>query len=477
MFISALLQDLSVVFDLYFDRKTCKKIAKNVTLIEEEPDIDEAGPQRGVIYSVKSKEGSRYGMIRIFPSNGLVFWHSSCLSTSSEISMAQLKEGSLVEFHIRIRSGIRCAVNIALHAPPSNNSPLNTDQEAEGYVVSVVTGLCHGVIVDWGTCDAVWDIYVDPMTAIARIHEGAIAKEEGKQGIQADIWSKSDVSLLSAGTGTGSSGFAEHAAETKLVEQAVNEEGSKEKKVWCTPIPRAPIPFEAPSEGCSPPPVGAMLRCSVVMNWAASPAPILLKPLALDDERCSRPLTAAGRYQGIVNRVRLRVTDAAAVSMMEIRREFDSDLAPKEEGLTSSADGLSSSTMKMCYAEEGVTDGSRRRGTLFSVGDPVEFLLIPNTDLAVGVVNLRAPISYVRPKKEKDSGNGEMTSLQRTPINLELKSGGGVGKAATVILMAEGPPDDAATGFAKDWRAKPSAEFYNGLSWSKQLLSHLYSEE
>jgi hypothetical protein len=82
-------KDLEVLFDLCFDKKTNKKIAKNVRLTDE-PIPGLQGDNYGILDVVVSRNG-KFGFIRCIPTDEKLFWHSTGAAPGA--NQADLSEG------------------------------------------------------------------------------------------------------------------------------------------------------------------------------------------------------------------------------------------------------------------------------------------------------------------------------------------------------------------------------------------------
>lgn len=385
-----LFKDSIVVMDIYYDRRVGRLIARDVVVKEEVPP-DAQGEQRGVVAVVKSKtQNSRYGLLRVYPTNEKIFWHSSCVRNGVDIC-----EGMEVGFKLRLRSGIRCAVDIS----PSNG--LNREEIAEGLVEAVVMEGVNAIIVKVNECSAIKDVYIDLENAVYKIKRGDV-----------EMWSR------------------DASSATNSREDSAEQDPNKATQFF-TPVPRSPIPIESGEQALMP---GSVVRCRAVMNWALSMVPVRLIVTEVSN-------AVAMRYRGVVNRVKVR---AGVALLTELKKDALLESGQPMEGWQPDADDV------MCYSEESML---KRRGV--HVGDLVDFTVFPGTAIAFNISEHRV-------------GGTEQEVVFRKSVNSALKSG--TAKAAgSVIIMAEGPPEDNAVGFKSGWRDAPSLE---DLSWA-HLLAHL----
>jgi cold shock CspA family protein len=318
----------SVVFDLYFDRKSGRRVARNMTVHEVVPD-GLGGQQLGVVQVIKSKNNARYGIIRVFPTHEKLFWHSSCVLSRAE----DLREGMEVSYLIRVRGGTRCAVDIT----PTASSFLSVDLVAEGRVQVVVVEGGRGVIVDTGDCDAIAGVYVDLVTSLASL-SGASTASWSKQTLKERPCGDAEVLNKPA---------ALEAGETMEDPAALH---------FFIPCERTAIPLDQGADLK----LGSIVWCKPVLRWAASISPVRLTQAEV-------PVGIAGRYRGIVKRVKLK--NSEGVSFCEVEKD----------SVVTAAGGLDDvkaiDAPMFCFVEE-------KRKQLH-VGELVEFMALPGLPIAV----------------------------------------------------------------------------------------------
>ena len=320
-----LFKDSIVLGDIYYDRRVGRLIARDVVVKEEVPP-DAQGEQRGVIAVVKSKtQSSRYGLLRVYPTNEKIFWHSSCVAKGVDVC-----EGMEVGFKIRLRSGLRCAIDIF---PISG---LNREDVAEGQVEAVVLDGGNAIIVKISECPQLKDVYIDLENAVNKVKRGDF-----------EMWNRDTPSSLNQR------------------EESTEQDPNKATQFF-TPLPRSPIPIESGEHVLVP---GSVINCRVVMNWALSMVPVRLTVTDVSN-------TVAKRYRGVVNRVKVR----AGVSFLtELKKDAILEDGQPVEGWQPDADDV------MCYSEESML---KRRGV--HVGDLVDFNVFPCTAIAFSISEHRA---------------------------------------------------------------------------------------
>lgn len=179
-----LAKDLTVEFDLLIDKRTMKKIGKNVHLTDEPileefddrnmminhdmKEFKETGSLRyGVIDSIVGVKSGKFGFIRCIPSDEKLFWHSSSILksyTAPSIAVSEMDvensihDGQVIAFELRRRGGMRCAVNIN----PLISNEIFSEQLIDGLNIVLIVENQIGVIIDPSLCPLLlkklWDI-------------------------------------------------------------------------------------------------------------------------------------------------------------------------------------------------------------------------------------------------------------------------------------------------------------------------------
>lgn len=311
-----LMKDSVAVCDIFFDRRVGRLIGRGVVVKEEIP-LDAIGEQRGVVAVVKSKTpNSRYGLLRVHPTNEKVFWHSSCVLNGLEVC-----EGMEVAFLLRIRNGLRCAIDIT----PTGG--LNREEVVDGLVEAVVLEGGKAIIMKTGECPQLQNVYNDLDRAVEMVKKG-----------DAELWTR------------------EASSSTPVPDE--NNDHEPKSMQFFTPVARTPIPFE--SDGHEPTP-GSVVWCRAIMNWVVSIAPVRLNVVEILN-------VSAKRYRGVVNRVKVR---GGGTLLTELKKDALLEDGQPVEGWLPDADDI------ICYSEETL---SRRRA--LHIGDLVEFRVFPNSAIA-----------------------------------------------------------------------------------------------
>ena len=112
--------DLTVTFDLYIDRGSNQRIAREVTLTDEPADdLSVAQQVLGVLEVVASRGHFKYGYLRCIETDEKLFWSTAGCSSSSD---HLLIEHAPVLYSVRRRGGLRTAVDLAAVVNSAENT-------------------------------------------------------------------------------------------------------------------------------------------------------------------------------------------------------------------------------------------------------------------------------------------------------------------------------------------------------------------
>ena len=148
------MKDLTVNYDLYLDKRTNKKIGKNIILTDE-IITNEIEHQYGVIEVIIGIKSGRYGFIRCIPTDEKLFWHSSGLNPLNIDTI--FNEGQEISFNIHKRGGLRCAINITLLPTKS----LYTELVLKGQCTAIIINTGKLIIIDSNECSLLDKKYWD----------------------------------------------------------------------------------------------------------------------------------------------------------------------------------------------------------------------------------------------------------------------------------------------------------------------------
>lgn len=432
-----IMKDLQVLLDIYYDRKTGYRVAKNVTLTDDpvvdsiedsdlihyesigfsvpeyhDPDFTGSRASYGVIDICKGK----FGFIRRIASDEKLFYHATAVvayfthSSRTEVDTNDIQEGRPVLFFIRKRGGLRCAVNIRL----LDIGSLRGLSILRATLTAVSAGEGRFILTDVTNCPLLSN----------KISNISMAISTSKHGIKAGTVSRSWRS-----EGTVDSAPSGSSAQCADEEVELTSNAESDLKYFTT---LASIPLFAKDD---PPHLreisaGAMVTCQAVVDWAAQRFPVMLCNVTKVENG-----GFVGRRTGIISKLKVLLKDK------------DFDLSEITESPASRAASNSSQEVWFCDSRD------LRRGA--NAGDEVDFIGVDGTQIAVDVISKLAMSSST-------SGGDSGIVFKRTPVNAALKASNRSGIRG--VVMAEGPPSDNAVGFPPDWRGVPLTE--SSLPWS-----------
>jgi cold shock CspA family protein len=436
-----IMKDLQVLLDVYYDRKSGYRVAKNVTLTDDpvidsvddsdlahyesigfsvpvyhDPGFTGCQASYGVIDVCKGK----FGFIRRIPSDERLFYHGTAVvayftqSSRSEIDPNDIQEGRPVLFFIRKRGGFRCAVNIRL----LDKGSLRGLSILRAPLTAVSVGEGRFILTDVSNCPLLY----------GKISKISLAAATCKHGIKAGTVSRSwrsdgaDGAANPAPTGD----FAQSADE----EAELTSNSESDIKHFTT---LASMPLFAKDD---PPHLreflaGTMVTCQAVVDWAAQRFPVMLCNVTKVEQG-----GYIGRRTGIISKLKVLLKDK------------DFDLSEITESSASRAASNSSHEVWFCDSRD------LKRGA--NAGDEVDFIGVEGTQMAVDVISKLASSSSL------SGGDLDGIVFKRTPVNAALKASNRSGVRG--VVMAEGPPSDNAVGFPPDWRGVPLT--ISSLPWS-----------
>lgn len=499
-----------VVFDLCVDRQSASRVASSVRV--KDVAVPGAEMQFGVVEFVRAKDSSAagaVGYIRCIPTDEKLLWLSSSTEGAEDNdgkseagTPDSFAVGTQVFFCIRNRGGVRYASAVTVKPPPAS-APEAEALKSKYCNEIVLEGDCVGVLVegpaaedtltgdgtnmaeksmfvypvDFSQCPELAKKMVDIPGAAVRVLE----KKNAHRGMTASTGT--DENLIWEKKQQPESGETKPDISVKpsVVPMATATVASSSEgvAVYYPPSPVVPIPITSPLDNL--PPVGSLVKFSAVVNWVKqrtplrasnvelfSPGVLTTPPTTTQDEVPSSdsvtPLsnllnktsvsnrnTAGAMVKGVI--IRLKI-NASGVDLAEIAVSED-----YRHKLGLGIDDVN------YYC-----DSRDLRSSSIHVGDEVEFFPASLPYAASGVI-VRAAVMPILVKP----GIGRVAApKKRNPINATLKQNAKGGFMNTVT-MAQGPPEDAATGFSKGWRG--DFEFNVAeLPWAKTLLPHLCAD-
>lgn len=423
--VEKIVKDHVVTCDLYLDKRLGKRVARNIQLTEEEVVEGTSGERGcGVIDSSRSGKG---GVIRCLQTDEKLSW------SSGGKTVAGLTEGAEVSFEVRLRGGLRCAVDVT----PVEVGSLRSETTLDGVCTAVVVDETHVVLLDVSGCAQLASKYLDLLGAAysARIESSKTDKN----------WTR-DVTVDAAITAAHATKKKGKVAEKKEEsgEVAGPPDSGRSKAKYFPPLLRVPVAMDKSPEKAV---IGSVVRCRAVADWALQRYPVRVTDIELD-----AAVTPIGKLSGVVLKVKQSppgsVPLPAAVSLTEIE-VLDGAEALVSQGLP-----------RTFYCDS--RDSSVARGEM------VSFVGLFAAGAAVAVCVAVAPKPAGGPGAGVNIGkDGIDNTIVFKKVHLESKK--------TVVTpfkgtsMAKGPPDNESIGFTKGWREVPAAI---GLPWG-HLLAHL----
>jgi hypothetical protein len=392
-------KDALVSFDICLDKASGRTVARGVRLSDEpvpslyhgngdNPSAEAAG-QIGVLETVFSRAGSRYGYLRAVPSDEKLFWHASSIGRGS--SAKDLLEGRAVTFACRRRGGSRVAVDLTFPEESGDKTKTAVDAVRECMVPTMPAkeeDKVLAVVVGDGTMAVplsvpqsakvvqslppgphnrvkLWDLGTvhgllnQVMTGL----QGGKINPRTKKPVKSDgLWAKESIhEKEEAGAGTATDDAAAvppPAAPTSADEKEKEKEKAEtaSDSRFYAPLGRHVVPiadagmhaYQAPApvpaaastaeEGAAPPPMvekpgyapGTLIKC--VLRYS----PLSRQVLAVHDTAPASPSSPLlEKRTGLVSRVglRLRVSGSPAVSPRGSGLDPHSGSGVAEEGL------------------------------------------------------------------------------------------------------------------------------------------------
>jgi cold shock CspA family protein len=418
---------LTVIFDVYHDLKLNQNIGKVVRLTDE-PVYDDNNTllvnQIGTIDIVVVRHG-KFGFIRCIPSDEKIFWHSSGISQDTNIN--DLVESKEVLFSIRRRGGSRCASDIKI---------IDSNHESSCTKKVLVEGSSVGVVIQNPVDKTKQVILVDvtncPLLLSKYWNTNSITSSENK--VVDKQWEKLNGLVI----------------EEKPIVESVSDAR------YFPPLMRLPVNIKSDGEGIDADlyEVGDIVECQgmflfykyhffyyfsylifffflVFAEWSLNRNPV---EVSIMKKQSAESIKKSGTIQRLKVRVKSQDAAQSVIELVEI----------KEKGV-----------FYYCDIRELPQDNES-----IQQGDRVEFMVIPNSLVAISIVLIKSLI--------EDRG----IVFKRNPVNAMLKQSQ-VNTGHRGITMAQGPPNDTSVGFKKAWRG----EFYLKdftLPWT-HIISNLPS--
>mmetsp|Transcript_31176 Transcript_31176/g.42895 ORF Transcript_31176/g.42895 Transcript_31176/m.42895 type:complete len:1222 (+) Transcript_31176:112-3777(+) len=450
-----LANDLIVRFDACWDDGKAKLTAKNIRLTDEAiEDGDKAvfGVLLGVIdVLMDSVGGGKSGFIRCLESDERLFWFLSsssyaAIKAQGKAVSTSLFVGSEVSFSLRRRGGLRCAVDLKLLEVGALKKEVELPFECTGMVVEKQ----QLVLVDVSRNELLARRYVD----LKLLNDLMIHSKEHKNGDMSDgntsaaTWEKrkgqpilpSDKSSVAAkNVAIDSKLAAVDSEDSKLVDGGSNVFQREYKPQYFPCIPRLALPLSPVSGNKHA--VGTVVNCLVSVNWFLQRSPLFASIVSVNLDQ--KAIKKKGRIVRL--KFRSKGSESSPANAVEFVEIFDLEERSKDyrqQPSEAAAGGPVSGPTYYCDMREvqyPPEENSKEGSNSLQYGDEVEFWCIP----AVGNIAFHVT---VLPKLSSEFGKIQFN--KRPVVNAELKEKSMV----NLIVMAKGPPNEAAVGFEDGWR-------------------------
>jgi cold shock CspA family protein len=301
-----LMNDMEVIFDVYWDRSKMKKVAKNIRLTDEEisssGDASTAAEYNvGFIDSVINSN-YRGGFLRVFKSDEKLFWmmpstnkssssnekgeQSDDEGTSSSSSVSDIAVDSEVSFELRKRGGLRCAVNVKLLPKGTLSKEETLDNVCTATVVSSGNDV---IMIDTSAEPLLTNKYIDLKMLETLFSPSLLSSSSSSNTIQestseklapisSDIPAESSSSELAAtsaeASNTDSDVDAVNNNDNLETAPLVSEERVEYKAKFFPTVPRTSIPIGSEAAVTTSVKPGDLISCKPVVNWAVKRSPI-----------------------------------------------------------------------------------------------------------------------------------------------------------------------------------------------------------
>lgn len=422
--VEKVVKDHTVICDLYLDKRLGKRVARNIQLTEEEPPAGAVGERCfGVIDSSRSGKG---GIIRRLETDEKLSW------SGGGKAMAALVEGAEVSFEVRLRGGMRCAVDVT----PVVVGSLRHEITLDGECTAVVVDETHVVLLDVSSCAHLASKYLDLLGAAysARVEGGTKADKNWTRDVPVDA-------VIAAAAAKKKKSKA--VVEKEELAPAESQDSGRCKAKYFPPLLRVPVAMDKAPENAV---VGSIVKCRAAVDWALQRYPVRVSDVTLETG-----VVPIGKLSGVVLKVKQLPPGTTplptTINLTEI------EVLDGAEALV--AKGLP----RTFYCDS--------RDTSVSRGEMVNFVGLFTAGAAVAVCVTVAP---------KPAGTGAGVVIGKDGIDNAIVFKRVVSDAKKTIAtpfkgtsMAKGPPDNGSIGFPKGWRETP---FVATLPWG-HLLSHL----
>jgi len=276
-----------------------------------------------------------------------------------------LAEGTEVSFEVRVRGGLRCALDVK-QLPEGT---LRKEELLDGFCTALVIDDMHVVLTDVSECALLAHKYVDLVKAVLSLGKGSAGK--------------ATVFAASAPTGPTPASPTKSSTSTPTESTAVDgKAGGSERKYFGTLL-RVPIAMEVSKDkrGKERLVVGTLVRCRAVVDWA-----LQRYPLRVCDVTPVESTPAQQFRRGTVIKVKLPLSLSSSSEHLFLHEVI--------EAVTDSSSFVPGEVTHFFLDSReghGLSGGELRRG------DVVQFMAIPGSKVAVAVSYLGTGAAALTP--------------------------------------------------------------------------------
>jgi len=455
--VGPVVRDREVTFDVHLDKRTGRMVARSVSLTDF-PASGVDGESANCTGVVDLAKNGKTGFIRVLVTDEKLVWQPTGQPVAVETTgeKVHLSDGKEVSFEVRVRGGVRCAMNVK----PLVDGTLRKREVVEGVCTALVLSETHVVLADVTACPLLSSKYLDLVKAAALLGKGASGKP----------WTHVSLTGNTTGSTAKESSSPSTAGASHTSDSCQNgKSGTGDRKFYGTLLRTPVLIMKSAEEKCKYA-VGSLVTCRAVVDWALQRSPIGVTDLcavAVDN----LPVVAT-RRKGTIIKAKLPLSLDSSSEHLFMHQIIEA--INESTGFVPGEVGHFFLDSREAF---GHNKGELRRG------DVVQFFAIPGTRVAVAVSYLGTGAAALTPPpatsavsantvspggKEAGSKDGDGGIVfKRTPVNAELKKSNITG-GVRGVTMAQGPPDSGTTGFVTGWREQLDT---SALPWG-HLLPH-----
>ena len=389
-----LIPQLDVTFDLYYDKRNNRRIAKNVCAKNEYVEDVASGICGGIVEDIDSN--FEYGLIRCFGSDEMLTWD---MKRSNEVLKIKPAVGVEVQFKIYRCGGLRCASDVLTLQTGS----LRNEITLEGHCTAVVIDNSRVLLLDVTSCPLLCNKYDDivhklKILEVALESSGILQKGGKASSVTASATSESGgIGITSSGSHNTNTSVSDDMSHEQSQAQAQARANDDAEKVYAPSLHRNPLSIDSPPSGLS---LGQLVSCRVIVDWALQRDPLrVTEVVSMKTDISSLSL---GKRKGSISKMKLRAAGSQWGQVIESSVSWGSK--------KSSKDSSSSSSTSLYFFNWSDPLGSGLEGNL-KVGDKVEFIPVSLGGAEVGLAVCIEVMGH-RQKQQYDNSNASHTTLK-----------------------------------------------------------------